>query len=207
MDFRKIMKVFVNLITTSRLIFSIVLAFLYLKINKYKFLSLVIVLFLTDFIDGFLARKFKVQTYYGSTMDTIADKTLNIVLLLPLLKETKLAIIVLLEEALIALMNSYSKIKGKHTRSSIVGKIKMWFLAISVILGYLYIFESFSITLVNIAFILTIIIELYVIIEYYFYLKKQVSKKKNKKKINNYKELIYILFSTKYYKENILIKD
>ena len=104
-------------------------------------------------------------------------------------------------------MNAYGKFKGKHTRSSIIGKIKMWFLAISVILGYLYIFKSLPLFITNISFVLTIIIELYVIIEYYLYLKNQDSKKKTKKKITNYKKLIYILFSTKYYEENILTKD
>ena len=207
MSFKSLMKIFVNLITTSRLVFSVFLAFMHLKINKYKFLIAAILLFLTDFIDGILARKFKVQSYFGSTMDTIADKTLNIVLLLPLLSNNALAIIVLLEEVLIALMNAYGKFKGKHTRSSIIGKIKMWFLAISVILGYLYIFKSLPLFITNISFVLTIIIELYVIIEYYLYLKNQDSKKKTKKKITNYKKLIYILFSTKYYEENILTKD
>ena len=206
MNLKKIIKVFVNLITTSRLIFSIVLAFLHFKINKYRYLLIITSLFFTDFIDGFLARKFEVQSYYGSTMDTIADKALNIVVLLPLLSENKIAIIILIEEIAIALINIYSKIKGKHTRSSIFGKIKMWFLAISVILGYLFILKNIPLIIVNICFILTIILEFIVILEYYFYLKKQKSKK-NYKKIDNTQGLIYMLFSTEYYKENILAND
>lgn len=204
MKFKKIMKIFVNLITTCRLIFSVILGFLYLKISKCNFLLIIITLFFTDFIDGFLARKFEVQSYYGSIMDTIADKTLNIVVLLPLLSSNKIAIIVLIEEILIALINVYGKFKGKHTRSNVYGKIKMWFLAISVIFGYLYIFKQIPLIIVTICFILTILIEFIVILEYYFYLKKQKSVNKT---IINYKEFLYVLFNTDYYKKNILAKD
>lgn len=207
MNFKKIMKVFVNLITTSRLVFSIVLVFFQFKINQYKYLLIIITLFFSDFIDGFLARKFEVQSYYGSTIDTIADKVLNIVVLLMLLSRNKIAIVVLIEEIIIALINGYSKIKGKHTRSSIFGKIKMWFLAISVVLGYLFLLKNIPLVIVNICFLLTVMIEFIVILEYYFYLKKQETKiNKKRLRIDN-KKIIYMLFSTEYYKENILVKD
>ena len=50
---------------------------------------LFIIASITDFIDGKLARKYKVQTIYGSNMDTIADKALSIGLIILLLQKNK----------------------------------------------------------------------------------------------------------------------
>ena len=37
--------------------------------------------FLTDFIDGFLARKLHVQSFFGSLLDALSDKAFGIVCL------------------------------------------------------------------------------------------------------------------------------
>ncbi len=66
----------INSITALRLIGSFMLPFLY---NKYgaSFTSIIIIiLFLTDLIDGFLARKLNCSTFFGSIMDAFCDKLL-----------------------------------------------------------------------------------------------------------------------------------
>ena len=75
------MKIFVNLITTTRFMYTLILPILQSRMSNTSFIINLIILFLTDTVDGFLARKFKVQTFYGSIMDTIADKTLSLSLI------------------------------------------------------------------------------------------------------------------------------
>lgn len=50
--------------------------------NKYILFLYASFLFLTDFIDGYLARKWKVTSTFGAIMDLLADKTIVIVLLI-----------------------------------------------------------------------------------------------------------------------------
>ena len=56
------MKVLVNLITTLRFVYTLLLPLIKAKVSRNAFIINIVVLFLTDTIDGFLARKFKVQT-------------------------------------------------------------------------------------------------------------------------------------------------
>ena len=95
------MKIFVNLITTFRFLYTLILPLLEQKISNRAFLINIIILFLTDSIDGFLARKFNVQTLYGSMMDTIADKGLSIILMILLVSRMKMLSIVLILEIFI----------------------------------------------------------------------------------------------------------
>ena len=81
------MKILVNVITTFRFLYTMILPILKGRISRLAFIINIALLFLTDFIDGALARKFKVQTLYGSVMDTIADKTLSIILIVLLIKK------------------------------------------------------------------------------------------------------------------------
>lgn len=99
------MKIFVNLITTLRFVYTIFLPILKVKLDKEVFIVNIVILFLTDTIDGFLARKLKVQTLFGSIMDTIADKTLTIILLVILLDSMKMLSLILILEILIAFTN------------------------------------------------------------------------------------------------------
>lgn len=205
--YSKIIKLIVNLITINRIIFSFILLSIFNKINKYIFIISLIILFLTDFIDGFLARKFMVQSLFGSSLDTVADKTLSILLIFPLIKEYPIILLILLGEISIALLNIIGKIKGKHTRSSSIGKIKMWIISINIIISYISYFNIIKINII-IPTIITFIFQLHTIIEYFYYLKKQSSNPKiTEYKIKNYQDLIYILFNTNYFLENIQSRD
>lgn len=206
MNHRNLIKVLVNLITTFRLIGSLLLVILFTKIKEIFFLIGIVILFLSDFLDGIIARKFQVQTLYGSTMDTIADKVLSIVLMIPILKHLKVIYFILLGEIAIGSLNGIARLKGKHTRSSKTGKIKMWLLAITIILSYFYYFHFLSCKLALISCIMTIVFQLYTIIEYYRYLKQQKPKKQSKFLLKNYKDIGYKLFSTKYYLTQVKIE-
>ena len=63
----------INAITIYRMAASALLLYLILKGNVQLFKWLLAISFFTDAIDGFLARKFKVTSKWGSLMDSIAD--------------------------------------------------------------------------------------------------------------------------------------
>lgn len=63
----------INSITLYRLLMAPVLIFLVINNNVNLFKWLLAVSFFTDLIDGFLARKFKVESAKGSSLDSIAD--------------------------------------------------------------------------------------------------------------------------------------
>lgn len=67
------MKIFVNSLTVSRIIGSIIMCFL--DVLSIPFYIVYIFSGLTDFLDGFLARKFNVVSKLGSNLDSIADLT------------------------------------------------------------------------------------------------------------------------------------
>ena len=208
MIYKCLIKVLVNLLTTSRIVFSFVLLTMIQTINSYHFIGWLAILFFSDFLDGFLAREFNVQTLYGSTMDTIADKVLCILLIFPLLKESWIFSAVLIGEIGISLLNIVGKLKGKHTCSSRAGKVKMWLLASTILLGYIYYFNYIYYEIIVISGIITCGIQGYVILEYNLYLKNQLpQKRKLEYKIKDYQDIFYVLFDTNYFLENIQSQD
>lgn len=196
------MKLITNLITTSRVFLTIILMCIYKSIPNYLFLIFIALIFSTDFIDGKLARGFHVETFYGSLMDTIADKVLNIALLLPLISISKWFLVLLSLEIIILGVNTIGIIHGKRTRSLFLGKVKMWFIFLTIILGYAYIFKYINNIYVLSALLLTIICEVIVIINYIIFLLKQ-KKDPNRFKVRNMNDLKYFLFNTEYYKSTL----
>lgn len=197
------MKIFVNLITTCRFLYTIILPFLQIRISNTAFIVNLIVLFLTDTVDGFLARKFRVQTFYGSLMDTIADKMLSIVLLIILMSHNHLLAVLLAGEILIALLNSFEMARRKRTKSIMIGKVKMWILAITIVAGYLNYFNVISLEIVNILCAITVVSQVLTFLSYIKYLEMQEHELRDKPKIKSFKDLKYVLFDTDFYLNSI----
>ncbi len=198
---RNSIKFFVNLLTTLRFLSIIVLIIIFKKVSQRLFILTISLLFLTDFIDGKLARKYKVQTIYGSNMDTIADKALSIGLIILLLQNNKYTYLLLLGEIIISIINMSAKLQHKKTKSSPIGKIKTWFLSITIILSYINYFKLLKNIYVFPYIIITVLIQIYCIVDYIIYLIKQ--KPTPKPKITNTKNILYKLFSTEYYLKTI----
>ena len=173
---RNIMKILVNLLTTSRLIITIFLMALFESISQNKFIIIIAILFLTDFIDGKLARKYNVQTIYGSMMDTIGDKAMSIGLSIILIKNVPIIILPLIGEIIISLINIIGEILGKKTESSPLGKIKMWIVSITIIICYIIYFKKINIKIEYIGCLITFILQTFVIIDYIKRLKKKQKK-------------------------------
>ena len=194
------MKKIVNIITTFRFVYTLFLPLLKSKISRVAFFINIVILFLTDSIDGFLARKCKVQTMYGALMDTIADKALCIVLLGLLIKKIDIIFVMIVLELMIALINVIGMILGKKTKSRMIGKVKMNVLSITIIFVYLYAFEIVNKTIAMTSIYITIFTQLITIIDYTLAIKSQ--KKAHYKSIlhvTSLQDLKYMLFNTEYY--------
>ena len=71
-------KIFVNLLTFSRIICSLLMPIFYKFLSADIFLVILILVLLTDAFDGFLARLWHVATIFGSLLDKLSDKLLSI---------------------------------------------------------------------------------------------------------------------------------
>ena len=211
--------VLVNTITMIRLIGSLMLPFIYSKYGA-GFVSLFIIgLFLTDAIDGFLARHLKASTFFGSIIDASSDKLLNAISFIILSLEYSIMFAPLIIE--IAIMYTfYSTYRyGGNVQASKIGKIKTIILDILVILS----FGIMSLSLINkptkfisylvnhtevIITIFGFIILIACLIAFFDYLRKntyarlnpksEIIKKTHKKKKST-KLIIKQLFDTNYY--------
>lgn len=75
------MAIFINLLTYTRIILAFVI---YILISFYNSYLLALIMFLlaglTDYVDGFLARKYSLTSSIGEILDPIADKILIVFL-------------------------------------------------------------------------------------------------------------------------------
>lgn len=136
------MKKFVNALTLTRILATFIIPFLWNNIHPSLLIVFVTLILLTDFFDGMLARKFHVQSLFGAVMDAVADKVLGIVIIIILASTKKLFYISLVLELMITIINFVAAFLGATTKSSFLGRVKMWFLGISIFLGILAIFKE-----------------------------------------------------------------
>ncbi len=75
----------INFLTISRILIGIII-FILLAFDKYILLAFILFLIagLTDYFDGFLARKYKLTSQFGEIVDPIADKILIVFVLIGL---------------------------------------------------------------------------------------------------------------------------
>jgi phosphatidylglycerophosphate synthase len=141
-----------NMITTLRLIFSAWLVVL--SISSQFFLLMFVLVFLcglTDFLDGFIARKYKIESKIGAFLDRMADKVFICPMLvilvyrfLPLAEVNptifflikSLAGIIVFLEIFLVLSGIYCFTKGIDLSSNRWGKIKMFFQTMVVIVWF-----------------------------------------------------------------------
>ena len=76
------MSIFINILTLSRILFASLIFILLMSPDGY-FLALILFLFagITDYFDGYLARKYNAVSKLGEILDPIADKILILFIL------------------------------------------------------------------------------------------------------------------------------
>ena len=130
-------KIMVNMITALRGIGGILLVPIFSIYGSITAAVWFISFMATDWIDGYLARKYEVSSFFGALLDGMFDKLFGIISFLLLASISPSYMIPLLFEAGILGYGLYSASKGNNVKSTIIGKAKMWFLAVSVLLGLL----------------------------------------------------------------------
>ena len=216
----KILKlVLVNAITSIRLIGALSLPFIYHKWGASTVAVIIIAIFCTDFIDGFLARRLKVSTFFGSAMDAGSDKILNAISFIILGLEYYIMLAPLVIEIAI-LYTSYSTYRyGGNVQSLFVGKLKTAILDVCVVFCFVLLalpklhsnlgFIKFLISYTNtIIYGLAIIMTIATICALYSYMKLNLLARMNpnskeikyeEKNRKPFKLLIKEFFSTNYY--------
>lgn len=139
-------------------------------IKKKIFLAFVLIALcaLTDTFDGWYARKHNFQSEFGALLDAICDKIFIITLAFPLVFiYTSWILVILILEIVIAIINTYSKLKGNKPASSLIGKSKTVVLDIFIALCYLNFLVRVPRIILMIAATLTNIMQLFSIGGYY----------------------------------------
>lgn len=134
----KLSKIFiVNSITFIRVIGTILILFCFNKLGGFTIGLMALFIYATDIIDGVLARYWNVSTFFGALMDGIADKLftiVNFVVLYAIVKD--IALIPIIIEFLIIIVQLIKYKLNMNIKSNPVGKLKIWVLAMSVVLTY-----------------------------------------------------------------------
>lgn len=128
---KKILKNIPNALTIIRIIMiPILVASFYFEGKMSNYISAGIFIFasITDYIDGFLARYWRVQTNFGRMLDPIADKMLVASTLLMLVDKNMAPVIpiviILCREIFISGMREYLGSKKKIINVKFIGKLK-----------------------------------------------------------------------------------
>ena len=104
------MKNIPNYISISRIIMSI--ALLFLKTFSITFYIIYIYCGLSDMLDGFLARKYKITSQFGAKIDSIADMIFVFVSVLKIIPFIKISIIIYIWIIIIVLIKIFNIIFG-----------------------------------------------------------------------------------------------
>lgn len=126
-------KILVNLITGIRSLGTIAILPIFFKCGSFVTALAAAGFFVTDFIDGFLARRLKVQSFFGSLLDALSDKAFGIICLLLLATLNPIFLAVIGIELGIFAINYKSAQKDHNVKTSSVGRAKTLLLAGTIV--------------------------------------------------------------------------
>jgi len=204
-------KVIVNMITGIRLVGTCIILPIYLNYGSLAMAIACIIIYLSDCLDGFLARFWHVESFFGSILDSVADKLFTLMSLIIMTTINPLFFLIILTELGISLINKWSADKGNHVESSFIGKAKTWVIAGAIILTLFL--NALEISHASIYFyilaILTFLVDGYVLGDYYqkatiqnkYYKEQELSRKVKQGNLiwKSHEEIIHDLFDTEYY--------
>ena len=142
-----------NILTMARIFCTPVVVALFLinipsGVGVLIALGIYILACITDFLDGYIARKYNLITDFGKFMDQIADKALTTSAMILVLLATNvvanwlavlMVLIVVLRDTLISGIRMVAANKGIVIAADIFGKIKSFFLDIASMVLMLYV--------------------------------------------------------------------
>jgi CDP-diacylglycerol--glycerol-3-phosphate 3-phosphatidyltransferase len=133
-----------NFLTVLRILLTpLIIATFYIsdpKVSGYTGASLFALAALTDFLDGYLARKWNIQSNFGKVFDSIADKILLSGVLIMFVKHGKAhaipCIIIIVREILVSGMRQYTG-SSNLIKVSYLGKVKAFLQMLTSLLIFL----------------------------------------------------------------------
>lgn len=205
--------IIVNLITFTRVVGTFIMPIMSKVLDVYGIIIYLVVLFLTDTLDGFLARKLKCSSIFGALLDAVADKLFGISYLCLIANKYHILFLPVIAEGIIMLINLIGAINGSSIESSYLGKCKTWAFSIFTVLAFIACYASelnlniFNNTtsIMNVIALTMTTIDIIVAFNYYYKAKREVNiAKENNVKRSNYqikrgKELVYALFNYEHY--------
>jgi CDP-diacylglycerol--glycerol-3-phosphate 3-phosphatidyltransferase len=156
-----------NILTTLRLI--LIFPIIYLFYRSFFSFSFFLFLFssLTDFFDGYFARKYNVVSDYGKCMDQISDKLIICSLLIMFVNlniaNVYVVIFIIFREILVSGLREFYALKNQfNIPVSNIGKIKTVLQMISVSMMFFYEFAFYA----NVILFLSLIFSIFSAILY-----------------------------------------
>ena len=138
----KLSLVIVNLLTITRLLGTIMLPIIARYSNVKVLIVYLVLIFLTDTLDGFLARRLNVSTIFGAILDAFADKVFGIVTIYIISRSYPVMILPILVELLITFIKTDGATRGSGIESSYLGKFKTWVFGICTVMAYLVLYSA-----------------------------------------------------------------
>ena len=141
-----------NILTLLRiLIIPVILIFLEIDNQFYKWLALAlyVVACISDFLDGYLARKYEIESSFGRFLDPIADKILVVSVIFILVSKTVIngffvypALVIVIREILVSGLRDFFA----HSRETLlVTNLSKWKTLIQMFsLGFLMVSNNFE---------------------------------------------------------------
>lgn len=187
-----------NLLTFSRAFFAPFVSTMFLTGHPIVGVVSTILLFLTDMVDGKLARKWDVVSKFGADLDAFCDKIMFLGLSVPLMINNPVILLNFIFEGVISLINIVGRINGLDTKTVFSGKVKTCFLLVMLGIGYLVQYLNVPVALLNTMVGLTFVSQGVAIVDYI----KEYNRMNNEKKVNN-----VILESNDKEQETTLVDD
>ncbi len=126
-------KMLVNMITAIRSMGTIAIIPVFLNCGSFVTALTAAGFLVTDFIDGFLARKLKVQSFFGSLLDALSDKAFGVICLALLSTLNPIFLAVIGIELGIFAINYKSAQNDNNVKTSSVGRAKTLLLAATIV--------------------------------------------------------------------------
>ncbi len=160
-----------NILTIFRLVLILPVALLLLSQSNFVALILIFVAWITDLLDGFLARKLNQISPLGKTLDPLADKLLIFVIVLSLVVSEAiplyLGIIIVARDILILLAGFYAWIKHKYLmQSNWIGKLSAFIIG-GILIIFLFYHDKYQLTLFYYITVFIVVISLILYSNYY----------------------------------------
>lgn len=152
--------------------------------SKYIIAGIIFILAaFTDFLDGFIARKYKMVTDFGKFMDAIADKVLVNSVLIILAASSHIspivAVIVIMRDTIVNSIRMMAASKGKVVAAIKSGKLKTVCMMVGITLTFFYNlpFELWNVKVSDFLLITATVLSLISAVQYYFMNRNLLSQK------------------------------